>query len=164
MILHQGKWRILQINGEELLSELVSNEDSHGLLQYHGIRLVYNCDVSFVRKSGFCWVSFLNPTYLETLSFIPCPLSFVRKSGFCWVSCPLSFVICRLSLVICPQIWVLLGFVPQPNLQICPLSFVPCPLSLAKDKHLSAQQIWVLLGFLSLIRKSTCPLSLVPCK
>ena len=46
MILHQGKWGILQINGDELLSEPVSNEDSHGLLQYHGIRLVYNCDVT----------------------------------------------------------------------------------------------------------------------
>ncbi|GAB4302561.1 MAG: hypothetical protein Fur0025_43450 [Oscillatoriaceae cyanobacterium] len=46
MILHQGKWGILQINGEELLSEPVSNEDSHRLLQYHGIRLVYNCDVT----------------------------------------------------------------------------------------------------------------------
>ncbi len=45
MIMHQGKWGILQINGEELPPELVNYEENR-LLQYHGIRLVYNCDVT----------------------------------------------------------------------------------------------------------------------
>ncbi|HIK11927.1 MAG TPA: hypothetical protein IGS52_16985 [Oscillatoriaceae cyanobacterium M33_DOE_052] len=45
MILHQGKWGILQINGGELLPDMVRYEENR-LLQYHGIRLVYNCDVT----------------------------------------------------------------------------------------------------------------------